>query len=191
MRLSAHIVLIGGFGGMLIIMAAAAIYSSRISRELQAANAQMRQDYLLRARTLDEIRQSLYESGNAVRDYILVDNAERTTESLRGELKALRKEMDEACEAYPDSLRAGEKVTFEHLCNEVQSYWSTLVPLFGWDAKAKRERGYAFLFARKCCRAGPRCWRSRTKSARWTISCLRKMKTGSLTPSPLRSDACN
>jgi signal transduction histidine kinase len=145
MRLSAHIVLIGGFGGMLIIMAAAAIYSSRISRELQAANAQMRQDYLLRARTLDEIRQSLYESGNAVRDYILVDNAERTTESLRGELKALRKEMDEACEAYPDSLRAGEKVTFEHLCNEVQSYWSTLVPLFEWDAKAKRERGYAFL----------------------------------------------
>jgi signal transduction histidine kinase len=130
---------------MLVIMAAAAIYSSRISRELQAAHARMRQDYVLRARTLDQIRQSLYESGNVVRDYILVDNAERTTETLREELKALRKEMDEACEAYPDSLRAGEKVTFEHLCHEVQSYWSTLLPLFEWDTTAKRERGYAFL----------------------------------------------
>src|SRR5262249_30084308 len=121
------------------------IYSSRISRELQAANAQMRQDYLRRARTLDTISQSLYESGNAVRDYILVDNADRTTETLREELKALRKQMDEACKAYPDSLRAGEKVTFEHLCTEVQSYWSTMVPLFEWDARTKRARGYAFL----------------------------------------------
>jgi len=145
MSASAHIVLIGGFGGMLVIMAVAAIYSSRISRELQVANARMRQDYILRARTLDQIRQSLYESGNVVRDYVLVDNDERTTETLREELKALRKEMDEACETYPDSLRAGEKVTFEHLCNEVQTYWSTLVPLFEWDATAKRARGYAFL----------------------------------------------
>lgn len=145
MSVSAHIVLIGGFSGMLIIMALASIYSSRISSGLQAANAQMRQDYLLRARTLDKIRQSLYESGNAVRDYILVDNAEPTTETLREELKALRKEMDAACETYPDSLRAGENVTFEHLCTEVHTYWSTLVPLFEWDAKAKRQRGYAFL----------------------------------------------
>jgi len=142
-RLSAHIVLIGGFGGMLVIMAVAAIYSSRISRELQAANAQMRQDYVLRARTLDEIRQSLYESGNVVRDYILVDGGQGTAETLREELKALRKEMDQACKAYP--LRAGKNVSFEHLCDEVQSYWSTLVPLFEWDETAKRERGYTFL----------------------------------------------
>src|SRR5215475_5184578 len=114
-RLSAHIVLIGGFGGMLVIMAVAAIYSSRISRELQAANAQMRQDYVLRARTLDEIRQSLYESGNVVRDYILVDGGQGTAETLREELKALRKEMDQACKAYP--LRAGKNVSFEHLCD--------------------------------------------------------------------------
>lgn len=143
--MSAHIVLIGGFGGMLVIMAVAATYSSRISRELQSANAQMRQDYLVRARTLDKIRQALYESGNTVRDFILVDSGGRSTETLREELKALRKEMDGACEAYPDSLRAGERVTFEHLCTEVQSYWSTLVPLFEWDAQAKREAGYAFL----------------------------------------------
>jgi signal transduction histidine kinase len=144
-RLSVLIVLIGGFGGMLVIMAVAAIYSYRISRDLQSANAQMRQDYILRARTLDQIRQSLYESGNVVRDYILVDNAEDTADTPREELKGLRQEMDEACKAYPDSLLAGENVSFEHLCKEVQTYWSTLVPLFEWDAKAKRELGYAFL----------------------------------------------
>jgi signal transduction histidine kinase len=144
-RLSALIVLVAGFGGMLVIMVVAAIYSSRISRELQDTNAQMRQDYVFRARTLGEIRQSLYESGNIVRDYILVDNGQGTAETLRRELKELRDEMDEACKAYANSLRTEERGRFDHLYSEVENYWSALVPVFEWDASTKRGRGYAFL----------------------------------------------
>jgi signal transduction histidine kinase len=144
-RLSALIVLVAGFGGMLVIMVVAALYSSRISRELQDTSAQMRQDYVFRARTLGEIRESLYESGNIVRDYILVDNWRGTAETLRGELKELRDEMDEACKAYANSLRTEERAPFDHLYSEVENYWLALIPVFEWDAGTKRERGYAFL----------------------------------------------
>ena len=76
-----RVVLVAGFSGLLAIMTVAGIYSLRIAREIQDSNTQMRDDFVSRDRLLDKIRADLYESGTAVRDFILVGNDE---DGLRG-----------------------------------------------------------------------------------------------------------
>src|SRR5437667_777242 len=53
--------------------------------------------------------------------------------------------MDMALKAYSFSLRPEERGPFEQLATEVEAYWSTLEPIFDWDAKARRNRGVWFL----------------------------------------------
>ncbi|MGB2890744.1 MAG: ATP-binding protein, partial [Candidatus Acidiferrales bacterium] len=131
--------------GLLAIMAAAGIYSLQIAREIQDSNTQMRRDFLSRDRTLDQIRSGLYESGNVVRDYILVEPEQNSAETLRTDLKAIHDDMETALKTYSRSLRPDEMGSFQQLSAEVQTYWSTLDPIFEWNAKAKRGRGSWFL----------------------------------------------
>jgi signal transduction histidine kinase len=144
-RFGTRVVLIAGFGGLLAIMTAAGIYSLRIAREIQDSNTQMRHDFLSRERTLDKIRYDLYESGRAVRDFILVGNDQRASDALRSELKAIHSDMQTSLDVYSKSLRPDERGPFQELVRETESYWATMNPIFGWDTKIKRELGDSFL----------------------------------------------
>ena len=57
-----------GFCALLILMTLLAFDSIHALRELEASSASVRQRYLVRERTLREIRFSLYESGNLLRN---------------------------------------------------------------------------------------------------------------------------
>jgi signal transduction histidine kinase len=144
-RLGRRAVLFAGFAGLLAIMATAGVYSLQIAREIQDSNTQMRRDFLSRDRTLDHIRSNLYESGNIVRDYLLVGSEQNGAETLRNDLKAIHDDMETALTAYSRSLRPDERRPFQQLTTEVRTYRSTLNPIFEWDAKAKRHRGTWFL----------------------------------------------
>ena len=70
-----------GFCALLILMTLLAFDSIHALRELEASSASVRQRYLVRERTLREIRFSLYESGNLLREFALVDPNAETRES--------------------------------------------------------------------------------------------------------------
>jgi signal transduction histidine kinase len=144
-RSGARITLIAAFAGLLAIMAAEGLDSLRIAREIQISQTQMRNDFLSRDRMLGEIRSGLYESGNVVRDYILVESDKNAAETLRSELKTIRDGMEVALKTYPVFMRSGETGPFHQLTTEVESYWSILDPIFHWDAKARRNLGNSFL----------------------------------------------
>ena len=144
-RWGARIARIAGFGGLLAILAAEGIYSLKIAWQIQVSNTEMRRDFLSRDRTLEQIRSALYESGNVVRDYVLVQPGENKAETLRTELKTIRDDMETALQVYSLSLRPEERGPFQQLATEVGTYWSTLEPIFDWDAKARRNRGNWFL----------------------------------------------
>ena len=144
-RWGARIARIAGFGGLLAILAAEGFYSLKIARQIQLRNTEMRRDFLKRDRTLELIRSALYESGNVVRDYVLVEPGEDKAETLRTELKTIRNNMEMALRVYSHSLRPEERGPFQQLSAEVETYWSTLEPLFEWDAEARRSRGNWFL----------------------------------------------
>jgi signal transduction histidine kinase len=144
-RWGARIARIAGFGGLLAILAAQGFYSLKIAWQIQVSNTEMRRDFLSRDRTLEQIRSALYESGNVVRDYVLVEPGENKPETLRAELETTRDDMETALKVYSLSLRPEERRPFQQLAAEVETYWSTLEPIFDWDAKARRNRGNWFL----------------------------------------------
>jgi anti-sigma regulatory factor (Ser/Thr protein kinase) len=130
---------------LLAILAAEGFYSLKIAWQIQVSNTEMRHDFLSRDRRLEQIRSALYESGNVVRDYVLVEPGENKAETLRTELKTIRDDMETALKVYSLSLRPEDRGPFQQLATEVGTYWSTLEPIFDWDAKARRNRGNWFL----------------------------------------------
>src|SRR5207247_11087608 len=54
-------------------------------------------------------------------------------------------DMETALKVYSHSLRPEEKRPFQQLATEVGTYWSTLEPIFDWNAEARRNRGDWFL----------------------------------------------
>jgi signal transduction histidine kinase len=144
-RWGARIARIAGFGGLLAILAAEGFYSLKIARQIQVSNTEMRRDFLSRDRTLEQIRSALYESGNVVRDYVLVESGENEAETLRSELVTIREGMETALKDYSRSLRAEERAPFQQLATEVGTYWATLEPIFDWNAEARKNQGNWFL----------------------------------------------
>lgn len=136
---------LAGFGGLLAILAAEGFYSLKIAWQIQVSNTAIRRDFLSRDRTLEQIRAALYESGNVVRDYVVVEPGDDKAEMLRTELATIRDDMEEALKVYSGSLRTEEREAFQQLANEVGTYWSTLEPSFDWNGEARRNRGNWFL----------------------------------------------
>lgn len=144
-KFAIRMVLIAGFGTLIAMIGAGGFYSSRIAQQTQVRSTQLRRDFLSRERALEEIRADLFESGNVVRDYILVGPEEDASVSLRKELKEIHEHMESELHSYSHSLRPGEANPFGKLTRELEAYWLTLNPLFDWTAKEKRERGDVFL----------------------------------------------
>ena len=86
-RLGSRAALFAGFGALLILMAIICIDSLHTLGEFQTANTQIRQDFLYRERTLEQVRAGLYESGNIVRDYILIESDADAQAMLRTEFQ--------------------------------------------------------------------------------------------------------
>ena len=61
----------GGFGGLLLLMAFAGIDGIQTLRRIEASSDEIREEFLLRTRVLERIRGDLYVSGTYVRDYLL------------------------------------------------------------------------------------------------------------------------
>ena len=137
--------LIAGFGVLLALMAVMHLDTLGVLKETETRSAQIRRDFLTRERTLDQIRSGLYESGNVVRDYILVESDQNPPEMLRARLGAIRDEMEAAKKADSQSLSPQGKEAYQHLAAELESYWAALNPIFEWGPKEKQERGYSFL----------------------------------------------
>src|SRR5260370_14571214 len=80
--LGSQAALFAGFGALLILMAIICIDSLHTLGAFETDNAQIRQDFLYRERTLEQVRASLYEAGNIMRDYILIESDPHAQEML-------------------------------------------------------------------------------------------------------------
>jgi signal transduction histidine kinase len=139
-----RLLLIAGFGGLLLLMTFAGVDAMKVFRDMQDRNEAIRQDYLTRNRLLNQIRSDLYLSGTYVRDYLLEpdpENAERHLSSLQKS----RRDMNSALEIYARLLNPNEGAPFGSLQSEIGRYWDVLEPVMRWDAHRRRDAGYAFL----------------------------------------------
>src|ERR1039458_9665636 len=70
-----RLVLLAGFGGLLILMSFAGADGIQALQRIQTSNDRIRDDFLLRTRVLERIRGDLYLSGTDIRDYLLEPQA--------------------------------------------------------------------------------------------------------------------
>src|SRR5258708_18036965 len=67
--------LLAGFGGLLLLMLLAGADALLVLRQVRTSNTQVRDAYLRRDRSLDQIRTGIYQSAIVIRDYLLASNA--------------------------------------------------------------------------------------------------------------------
>ena len=139
-----RLVLIAGFGGLLILMAFAGVDGIQALQQIQTSNDRIRDEFLLRTQVLERIRSDLYLSGTDVRDYLLEPQAGKA-DGHRYTLLETRKDMDAALQQYLHLLSRSEAQPFQVFTEQLAAYWRILEPTFGWTAERRQMAGYAFL----------------------------------------------
>jgi signal transduction histidine kinase len=144
MVVNSRLVLMAGFGGLLLLMAFAGFDGMQALHEIQTSNDLIREDFLTRTRLLERIRADVYVSGTYVRDYLLEPEAGKA-EGHRYSLLESRTDMDETMRKYQALLNRQEAGPFQVLSGELAEYWNVLEPVFGWTPEQRRRAGYLFL----------------------------------------------
>jgi signal transduction histidine kinase len=138
-RVGPRAAMIFGFFALLALMAILAFDSVHALNQLEMSSAAVRQDYLNRERTLRDIRFSLYESGNLLREYSLVQPGSSTRDSYLKQLHDLRDHANTSLDACLRSLPRDQASTFQRLSNELSAYWLLADRIFIVDPTEKNS----------------------------------------------------
>ena len=141
---SSRLALMIGFGGLLLVMAAAGIDAQRVLQQFRRSDDQIRRRYLSQNHVLNDIRSDVYVSGTYVRDYLLDPDPDRA-EAYRTDLEDVRTHMETALEVYGRQVAPAEIQHYTALRTELMNYWGILAPIFQWNPDERRRSGYPFL----------------------------------------------
>jgi len=142
--INSRLVLVAGFGGLLLLAAFAGFDGIQALGQIRAANDRFREDFLRRTRLLERIRGDVYVSGTYVRDYLLEPESGKAEGHRYGLLES-RKDTDAALAAYRALLTGQEQAPFEGLVRELDAYWRVLEPVFQWTPEQRQRSGFFFL----------------------------------------------
>jgi len=133
-----------GFGGLIALLVFTGISALSIIREVQIRNEEIRNDYLARARVLEQLRSDIYLSGTYVRDFLL-ETEESEAEAYRKEFARTRGRIEQAVAQYKRILHPQEAEIVGYLASQLTEYFDALKPAFGWTAEQRRDLGRAFM----------------------------------------------
>ena len=143
-RGQSRIVLLAGFGGLLLLMVFAGLDGLRMLRRMEDRSGRIQHDFSERSRVLNQIRSDVYLSGTYARDYLL-DPQPTAAERNRTELNRLRQEMEAILAGYADLMNAEERAPLDGLRRSLDEYWRVLDPVFQWSPDQRRQGGFQFL----------------------------------------------
>jgi signal transduction histidine kinase len=114
--------LLAGFGGLLTLMLAGGIDSMIRLHEVNRKEATLREMYLQRALSLEQIRAGIYQSSIVLRDYLLAGDP-KLAQQLADKWAEIRRNTDLIIEQRAAAVEPGEAPLFQDLHNEVHDYW--------------------------------------------------------------------
>jgi signal transduction histidine kinase len=114
--------LLAGFGGLLALMLAGGIDSMVRLHEVNVNAAQVRDAYLHRIQSLEQIRSGVYQSSIILRDYLLAGDPQSAREQAQ-KWTDIRVKTDQAVAQSAASMEPEEAPLFQNLRNEIQDYW--------------------------------------------------------------------
>jgi signal transduction histidine kinase len=144
-RLRPALVLSVGFGGLILFILAAAIGTIVLLERVRADDTRIRQAFLSRLRTLEQIRSEIYLSGTDMRDYLLSPGIAGGDRPRAGILE-LQTQTAAALDTYARSLDPAEQDAFQALRSEIDAWWQTLQTAFKWTPKEREKLRYTFFY---------------------------------------------
>jgi signal transduction histidine kinase len=145
MRRHPWLALTAGFGGLLLLMAAAQLGALFMISNLRDSGTQVQRHFLERSRTLEQIRSSIYLSGTVARDSLLAPTG--GAPSQLAEVNRLHQQTSEALDNYQKSLEKEESAAFATLRSEITAYWRVLDRTFAWSDAERRQYRYQFFYS--------------------------------------------
>jgi signal transduction histidine kinase len=145
MRQRPRVVLVAGFGGLLLIMAAAEAGALLFLNSLRSNDTELQARFLARNRTLERIRSNIYLSGTFVRDYLLAPEASGAQAQLAA-LEGLRRDSETALNSYAEALEPEEATPFQDLRSQIEAYWKVLNGAVAWTPQERSKYRYAFFY---------------------------------------------
>src|SRR5579871_6810900 len=145
MRQRPWLVLTGGFGGLLLLMAAAETGALLFLHGLRHNGTTLEAHFLERNRTLEQIRSNIYLSGTYARDSLLAPEASGARAQFAA-LENLKHETNTSLDRYSQSLEPVEIAPFHSLRSELDAYWKVLDRTFAWSEEERRNQRFAFFY---------------------------------------------
>jgi len=145
MRQRPWLVLVAGFGGLLLLMAAAETGALLFLNGWRHSGAELQGHFLARNRTLEKIRANIYLSGTFARDSLLAPELSGAKAQI-ATLANLRHDTDVLLDSYARSLEPEESAPFRSLRSEIDAYWKVLDNTFAWSSEERDKYRYAFFY---------------------------------------------
>jgi signal transduction histidine kinase len=145
MRQRPGVVLVAGFGGLLLIMAVAEAGALLFLNSLRHNDTALQARFLARNRTLERIRSNIYLSGTFVRDSLLAPEQSGARAQL-ATLDGLRRDSESALTGYASALEPEEAAPFQDLRSQIEAYWNVLDRTLAWTGEERGKYRDAFFY---------------------------------------------
>ncbi len=145
MRQRPGVILIAGFGGLLLIMAAAEAGALLFLNSLRHNDTTLQARFLARNSTLERIRSNIYQSGTFVRDSLLAPEQSGAQAQL-ATLDGLRRDSESALNSYAAALEPEEAAPFQDLRSQIEAYWKVLDRTLAWTGDERGKFRNAFFY---------------------------------------------
>jgi signal transduction histidine kinase len=139
------VVLSVGFGGLILFILAAGIGTVVLLNRVRTADTRIRQAFLGRLQSLEQIRAQIYLSGTDMRDYLLSPGL-GAGETSRKDIVAIQQQTRAALDLYARSVDPAEQDAFEALRMEIDAWWQVLQTAFEWSPKDREQQRYTFFY---------------------------------------------
>jgi signal transduction histidine kinase len=144
MRLRTWPTVVGGLACLLLLILISSEVIRRKARDIYESLDQVNTLHRNNAVKLQTLRADIHLSGIFVRDYLL-DNSHLTADSYRARLITLREATRKTLEELHASASPAERERIERLQTNLDDYWETYDPLFGWTPAQKLYLSAPFL----------------------------------------------
>ena len=132
-----------GFGGLILFILAAAVGTLVQLERVRTDDNRIRQAYLGRLRTLEQIRSGIYLSATDMRDFLL-SPGQGGAEVPRKEIPVIQAQTDNALKVYAHSLDAEEQDAFQSLRSEIDEWFQVFEKTFQWTADERDRQRVSF-----------------------------------------------
>jgi signal transduction histidine kinase len=141
---SSMVVLILGFGTLIVLIAVLGFIALRRARAIYAEMEATQNSYLATEAFRRDIVSDMYLADILVRDYLL-DPAPQNVQMHRQQLLEIRESLQQRLDTLSPPMSDSDDPGLDRLRKEVQGYWESLDPIFEWTTQEKSELSWGFL----------------------------------------------